>query len=201
MITTGIQVIEMDKEIIRRQLLEKRSTMRGPDVDSMSHSIVDSVMSLEEWDKAGEVLLYWPIRNEVDVRPLLEDAWNCGKKLFMPCCRKNEPGQMDFGVVRAEADLMSGSFGIKEPCRTRCEFPGAVSPDLIIVPGVGFDRNGFRIGFGGGYYDRFLARPQKEGFLSVGVCYSFQLVDGFPIEPWDKNVQLVCTDKELIWQK
>ncbi|ACS81760.1 5-formyltetrahydrofolate cyclo-ligase [Desulfovibrio salexigens] len=192
---------ELDKEIIRRQLLEKRSSLREADVDSMSSNIVDAIISLEQWEQAEEVLLYWPIRNEVDVRPLLKNAWEGNKRLFMPCCRKNEPGQMDFGVVRAEADLASGSFGIKEPCRTRCEFPDAVSPDLIIVPGVGFDRSGFRIGFGGGYYDRFLARPQKEGFLSVGVCYDFQLVEGFPVEPWDKAVQLVCTDKEKIWQK
>ncbi|NDV24222.1 5-formyltetrahydrofolate cyclo-ligase [Desulfovibrio sp. JC022] len=192
---------DLDKEIIRRQLLEKRSALLGQDVKSMSRNIVNTVLSLEQWGRAEEVLLYWPIRNEVDIRPLLENAWNSGKRLFMPCCRKNEPGQMDFGVVRAEADLTSGSFGIKEPCRTRCEFPDAVSPDLIIVPGVGFDRSGFRIGFGGGYYDRFLARPQKDAFLSVGVCYDFQLVEGFPVEPWDKNVQLVCTDKELIWQR
>ncbi|WP_319763448.1 5-formyltetrahydrofolate cyclo-ligase [Maridesulfovibrio sp.] len=191
----------LDKEKIRNELLEKRSTMRKADVEAMSSSIVEAVMSLEQWDRAEEVLLYWPIRNEVDVRPLLADAWGSGKKLFMPCCRRDEPGIMDFGVVRAEADLSSGAFGIKEPCRTRCEFPDAVSPELIIVPGVGFDRKGFRIGFGGGYYDRFLARPQREEFLSVGVCYDFQLIEGIPVEPWDKNVQLVCTDKELIWQK
>jgi len=191
----------LDKEIIRRKLLDKRSALGRPDVESMSSSIVDKILSLEQWTLAGEVLLYWSIRNEVDIRPLLKDAWDNGKKLFLPCCRKNEPGQMDFGVVRAEADLAAGAFGIKEPCRTRCEFPDAVSPDLAIVPGVGYDRSGYRIGFGGGYYDRFLARPQKDGFLSIGVCYDFQLVEGFPVEPWDKAVQVICTDKEMIWQK
>lgn len=194
-------MIILEKEILRRQLLDKRSAMRGPDVDSMSRSIVETVMGLEQWTRAQEILLYWPIRNEVDVRALLRDAWGSGKKLFMPCCRKNEPGEMDFGVVRAEADLVPGSFGIKEPCGSRCEFSDAVSPDIVIVPGVGFDRRGYRIGFGGGYYDRFLSRPQKDDFLSVGVCYDFQLVDGFPVETWDKAVQLVCTDKELIWRK
>lgn len=191
----------MDKKVIRERLLERRSGMSGPDVDSMSRCIVKAVQGLKQWGQAREVLLYWPIRNEVDIRPLLHESWDSGKKLFMPCCRRDEPGIMDFGVVRAEQDLLSGSFGIKEPCRSRCEFPDAVSPDIIVVPGVGFDRNGYRIGFGGGYYDRFLARPQKDNFLAVGVCYSFQLVEGFPIEPWDKAVELICTDKEMIWQK
>lgn len=190
----------MDKNIIRQRLLKQRSGLTGWDVDSRSSDIVQAVLGLEQWQEAQEVLLYWPIRNEVDVRPLLSDAWEGGKKLFMPCCRRDEPGIMDFGVVRAEHDLLSGSFGIKEPCRQKCEFIDAVSPDVVIVPGVGFDRNGYRIGFGGGYYDRFLARPQKEGFLAVGVCYSFQLVEGFQIEPWDQSMGLVCTDKEMIWQ-
>lgn len=190
----------MDKNVIRQRLLEERSRMAGPDVDSASRGIVECVMALDQWKSAGEVLLYWPIRNEVDVRPLLQSAWDEGKTLFMPCCRRDEPGVMDFGVVQAEKDLTSGSFGIKEPCRSRCQFPDAVSPDLVLVPGVGFDRSGYRIGFGGGYYDRFLARPQKNGFLSVGVCYSFQIVDGFPREPWDQPVGVICTDKEMIWQ-
>ncbi|WP_320171650.1 5-formyltetrahydrofolate cyclo-ligase [Maridesulfovibrio sp.] len=190
----------MDKNVIRKRLLEHRSLMSGPEVDRASGEIVGSVLELDQWRKAQEVLLYWPIRNEVDVRPLLREAWDSGKKLFMPCCRRNEPGIMDFGVVRAEKDMVGGSFGIMEPCRSRCEFPDAVNPDLIIVPGVGFDRTGYRIGFGGGYYDRFLARPQKDGFLAVGVCYSFQIVDGFPHEPWDRPVGLICTDRELIWQ-
>ncbi len=72
----------MDKEIIRRQLLEKRSAMRGADVDSMSSNIVDAVLSLEQWELAEEVLLYWPIRNEVDVRPLLKNAWDGKKEAF-----------------------------------------------------------------------------------------------------------------------
>lgn len=190
----------MDKNVLRQRLLELRSGMAGPEVDSASRDIIETVMELEQWKDATEVLLYWPVRNEVDVRPLLQDAWAEGKRLFMPCCRRDEPGHMDFGVVRAEKDLTSGSFGIKEPCRSRCEFPDAVNPDLVIVPGVGFDRDGYRIGFGGGYYDRFLARPRKEGFISVGVCYSFQIVDGFPREPWDQPVELICTDKEMIWR-
>lgn len=190
----------MDKNVIRQRLLEQRSGLSGQEVSSKSRDIVEGLLELEKWQQAQEVLLYWPIKNEVDVRPLLIDAWERGKKLFMPCCRRDEPGIMDFGVVQAQRDLLSGSFGIKEPCRQKCEFPDVVSPDIVIVPGVGFDRNGYRIGFGGGYYDRFLARPQRDGFLAVGVCYSFQLVDGFPIEPWDQSMGLVCTDKEMIWQ-
>ncbi|OEU68583.1 MAG: 5-formyltetrahydrofolate cyclo-ligase [Desulfovibrio sp. S3730MH75] len=195
------KVIDMGKSEIRQGLLNRRGELSAADVKDMSGAIVSCVQSLAKWQDAQEVLLYWPIKNEVDVRPLLRDAWDQGKKLFMPCCRRDEPGIMDFGVVRAEEDLLHGSFGIKEPCRSRCEFPDAVWPDIIIIPGVGFDNKGYRIGFGGGYYDRFLARPQKAGFLAVGVCYSFQIIDEIIAEDWDKPVHSICTDKEIICPK
>ncbi|WP_304084599.1 5-formyltetrahydrofolate cyclo-ligase [Maridesulfovibrio ferrireducens] len=192
-------MINLDKNEIRRSLQVQRERLSKSEVESMSREIVFSVLSLAEWKKAKEVLLYWPIKNEVDVIPLFHDALESGKKIFLPCCRKNEPGIMDFGVVRAEADLLHGSFGIKEPCRSKCEFPDVVSPDIMIIPGVGFDRRGYRIGFGGGYYDRFLARPQKSVFLAVGVCYYFQIIDEIAVEAWDKPVQSICTDKDIIW--
>ncbi|SMF32863.1 5-formyltetrahydrofolate cyclo-ligase [Desulfovibrio gilichinskyi] len=194
-------MIDLDKNEIRSSLLTQRGKLSKSEVESMSRKIVSSVQSHAEWKNAAEVLLYWPIKNEVDVTPLFRDALESGKKVYMPCCRRDEPGIMDFGVVRAEEDLLQGSFGIKEPCRSKCEFPDAISPDVMIIPGVGFDRKGYRIGFGGGYYDRFLAHPQKAGSLAVGVCYYFQLVDNIAVEEWDKPVQLICTDKDVIWPK
>ncbi len=194
-------VIGLNKNEIRSNLLARRGQLSKAEVESMSCAVVSSVKSLAEWKKAEEVLLYWPIKNEVDVTPLFRDALESGKKVFMPCCRRDDPGIMDFGVVRAEGDLLQGSFGIKEPCRDKCEFPDVISPDVMIIPGVGFDRKGYRIGFGGGYYDRFLAHPQKVGSLAMGVCYAFQVMDEIAAEEWDKPVQSICTDKDVIWVK
>jgi 5-formyltetrahydrofolate cyclo-ligase len=108
---------------------------------------------------------------------------------------------MDIGIVRAESDLVDGAYSIKEPDRSSCEFPQSVSPDIIIVPGVGFDRHGFRIGFGGGYYDRFLSRPEIASCLIVGVCYDFQIIESVPVENWDKPVHALCTEGETIWPR
>lgn len=189
----------MDKEILRKQLLKQRSALEKKEVESRSLSVVDSVKKLKAWNEAEEVLLYWPVRNEVDIRPLAESLWNRGAKVLLPCCRQDCPGLMDIGVVSAESDLIDGAYSIKEPDRNKCEFPQSVSPDIVIVPGVGFDRNGFRIGFGGGYYDRFLSRPETAECLTVGVCYEFQIVESVPVESWDKPVHAICTEGEIIW--
>ncbi len=189
----------MDKNQIRKELLGRRAALDTAQVSRRSSSVVNSVGSLEAWRDAREALLYWPVRNEVDVRPLVKDLWERGDRVFLPCCRDDCPGEMDIGVVRAESDLIRGAYSIHEPDSQKCEFPESVSPDIVIVPGVGFDRRGFRIGFGGGYYDRFLARPEAASCLVVGVCYDFQIVESVPAEDWDKPVHVICTEGEIIW--
>lgn len=191
----------MDKDSIRKQLLKQRSLLSSDEVFRRSRGVVDSVSSLKEWSTAAEVLLYWPVRNEVNVKPLAESLWERGCRVLLPCCRRDCPGEMDIGVVRAESDLIKGAYSISEPDAQKCEFPQSVSPDIVIVPGVGFDRKGFRIGFGGGYYDRFLARPETASCLVVGVCYDFQMIESVPAEKWDKPVHVICTEGEIIWLK
>lgn len=79
------------------------------------------------------------------------------------------------------------------------DLAGPPAPDLIIAPGLAFDRNGIRLGMGGGYYDRLLALPRHAASRRVGLAYSFQLVDSLPREAWDMPVHAVCTEKGLVW--
>lgn len=72
-------------------------------------------------------------------------------------------------------------------------------PDLIIVPGVGFDMQGNRLGFGAGYYDRYLAHPSMKDTVKIGFAYSFQILPELPADPWDVRMNALCSEKELIW--
>lgn len=76
---------------------------------------------------------------------------------------------------------------------------GPPAPDLIIAPGLAFDRDGIRLGMGGGYYDRLLALPRHNNSLRIGLAYAFQLADSLPRQPWDVPVHAVCTEKGLVW--
>jgi len=164
-----------------------------------SASVVESIRLLDEWHDAKEVLLYWPVKGEVNVRPLILELWERGTRVLLPRCRPGEFGQMDIACATCEGDLAPGPFSIMEPDAEKCAPQKDVCPDLALIPGVGFDWRGYRLGFGGGYYDRMLAETGMQSALTVGVAYGFQLVDKLPVEEWDQPVNIVCTDEE-IWR-
>ena len=104
---------------------------------------------------------------------------------------------MDIACAACEDELTPGPYSIMEPDAATCPAVTMCSPDLAIIPGVCFDRRGHRLGFGGGYYDRLLATDDMRGTLTIGLGYTFQLVDKLPTQPWDKTVNIICTEEEL----
>jgi len=104
---------------------------------------------------------------------------------------------MVFRQVEGLESLSEGRFGIREPCATGCDHQ-ADEADLIVVPGVAFDLSGHRIGYGKGFYDRFLQHPGRKAHL-VGLCHDFQLIDGpIPAEGHDIRMELIVTDQRII---
>ncbi|MFP4658457.1 MAG: 5-formyltetrahydrofolate cyclo-ligase, partial [Desulfonatronovibrionaceae bacterium] len=141
----------------------------------------------------GEYIgLYLPIRNEVDTWPLFEHLLDIGAYPVLPCCR--EKGKMDFFRVDGSDELQEGKFGIREPVRAQRRPISCSGIKAFILPGVAFDSRGYRLGFGGGYYDRFIADNHCR--MLVGAAYHFQLVPEIPAEPWDEPVYYVVTENE-----
>lgn len=186
----------MEKKGLRKILLEQRNTLTPDEVLASSEQVLARIRSLPEWGTAREVLAYWPVRGEVDVRPLIKELWDRGVTVLMPRCRAQAPGEMDICCATCEDDLVPGAFSIMEPDSGRCPPVGECGPDLALIPGVGFDRRGIRLGFGGGYYDRILAEKEFAETVTVGVAYDFQLIETLPDEPWDRPVRIVCTQGE-----
>lgn len=151
------------------------------------------------WEKAGEVLGYLPVRGEFDARPLIEDLWARGRRVLLPRCRDGEDGRLDLAPVTCLAEVAPGRHGIPEPCPEACLPPGDFSPDLILAPGLAFDRSGGRMGHGGGYYDRLLADPAMGRAVIVGLAYDFQVVPNVPADPWDRPMDALLTEKEFLW--
>ncbi|QGY39153.1 5-formyltetrahydrofolate cyclo-ligase [Pseudodesulfovibrio cashew] len=186
-----------DKERLRRRLIDKRLLLSESDRQERSDRALEFVRALPEWLEAAEVLLYWPVRGEVNVRPLLDELWERGARVLLPRCRPERNGEMDIACAVCRDDLAPGPFAIMEPDATKCPAMSECCPDLALIPGIGFDRRGFRLGFGGGYYDRLLANGAMQATLTIGMGYEFQLVDRIPTEEWDMPVKAVCTDEEL----
>ena len=195
------------KKALRARLRQARrevSATRGGELAARAHA---HLLASPLWRQARHADLYVSLPDELDTAPLLDAAWQAGKTLYLPRVRQ-QYGLMDFVAVRGRDELRPGPFQLLEP---RDELPGfgpeeagsAFRPDVFIVPGLGFDRQGRRLGFGGGYYDRFLSavRRQDGGCAPcafVGLCYHCQLQEALPAEAWDERMTHICTDREWL---
>ncbi len=194
----------MSKEGLRKEILARRSALSEAETREMSDRVLARVRALPAWAGAREVLTYMPVRGEVDVAGLLPELWARGTRVLLPRCRPGERGVMDLACATCLEDLAPGAYGIPEPDPASCPLVPDAAPDLVLVPGVAFDRRGFRLGFGAGFYDRFLAAgraPSGGGRppLLVGPCYGFQLCEALPVDPWDVPVHVVVTEDSTLW--
>jgi len=138
---------------------------------------------------------YWPVRGEIDPLPLLAHLHSIGHCCGLPVMvGRAQP--LVFRQWHPDMEMESGGFGIPVPPETMDE----VIPDLLLVPFLAFDNEGYRLGYGGGYYDRTLAklRAHNADLLAVGVAYGAQKTDKLPREATDQPLDLVVTEKEMI---
>lgn len=186
------------KGALRGRMLARRGLMAAEEVERLSCLVQGRVLDMAQWREAREVMLYMAFRNEVRTDALLADAWARGVRVLLPRCRPGEAGGMDVACVTCAEEVRPGAYGIPEPDPAVCRALETYAPEIVVVPGVAYGRRGFRVGYGGGYYDRFLAGPGREA-LSLGLAYGFQLVDEVPADSWDARVAAVCTETEIVW--
>lgn len=180
----------VDKKIFRRRFLESRLTLSLKDVKTMSEKIISSLFSLQEFKKAVTVMFYADARNEVQTREAIKLALAMGKRVVLPKVKK------DRGLLAVEikdiSDLKPGTFGILEP-----ESDDGLEPeviDLVVVPGVAFDRQGHRLGYGAGYYDGFLPKL-RPGVKKIALAFELQVAESIPVEEHDVKMDTLITEK------
>jgi len=183
----------MPKKALRRDLLARRRAMGQAAWQTASGAAQRRLSDLELFQQAASIALYSPIQQEVDTELLFATARAAGKRVLYPLVCDNG---LQFREVSETGQRTAGAFGILEPCRLGEEYT-LETVDLIVVPGVAFDLQGHRIGFGKGYYDRCLSRLQKHGIL-VGLCHDFQLLEQLPTEGHDIRMEYIVTDKRII---
>lgn len=190
------------KAPLRRYLREKRRALAsGICGQQRSLSMQKRVLESPLWQMSHRVVLYMPLKEEPDTSLLLAEALRSGRDVFLPRCRKNEPGKMDMLLCQNPSQLELSSMGILEPrisAYSRMlskEHLCAGGETLIIVPALAFDRSGFRLGYGGGYYDRILAHANCS---TVGLAFHALLFPILPRDDWDIPVKAICTEEELL---
>lgn len=193
------------KKALRTRLAAQRAALAPEIARAAAQAAQARLLGLDRWREAGTVALYMAFRTEMPAEGLLKAAWAAGKRVLLPRCRPcrrdDAPGEpeMDLAAVACLDELKKGAFGILEPDPATCPAEEELAPDLLVTPALAFDRQGFRLGYGGGYYDRYLARPALNNAFCVGLGYALQLLDRLPREPWDRPLHCICTEEEIIW--
>ncbi|OYD06720.1 5-formyltetrahydrofolate cyclo-ligase [Paludifilum halophilum] len=183
------------KKELRKRMLERRNRLTEREVSEASRAICRMVRESKGYRQARRVLFYMPFRKEPDIRPLIESAWAEGKEVVLP---RAVPADRSLLLIRLDHfdQLEKGAYGILEPPANPDRMVPAATIHLTVVPGVAFDRKGYRLGYGGGYYDRFFA-GEGNGVIRLGVAYPFQVVDTVYPESHDRKMDELVTGESM----
>jgi len=178
------------KSVKRKELRQKRALLENRDY--LSDLITDIFLSTKLYKKAEVLLLYYSVGSEVSTEKIFLKALADNKRVAFPVCF-DKNGVMNFYYVNDITDLEDGMYGIRAP-KGGCEkFINRVN-SLCIVPGLAFDKKGYRLGYGKGYYDRFL---ETFNGISIGLCFDEMLEDALPTDNFDKKADYLITDKKI----
>ncbi|MFZ5645191.1 MAG: 5-formyltetrahydrofolate cyclo-ligase [Bacillota bacterium] len=187
----------MDRNEVRQRTLKARMALLPESVKERSDIIVSRIISLEEYRKAQSVMVYVDFRNEVLTGRLINQALQSGKQVSVPITDVKGKRLTPSRILDYPGDLEPGAWGILEP-REGCVRPlDPLGIDFIIVPGVAYDEGGNRLGYGGGFYDRFLPRT-GQGAVYLAPAFEVQLVEDVFPGPLDVPVHIIVTEERVI---
>lgn len=180
------------KNKIRDSYRAKRLELTAEQKSALDSRICKQLRSLASFRFAEVILAYHPLDDEIDIRPLLRDAFQSGKKIAFPRC--GEGGVMDFYYVSSLDELEPGKFGIMEPTHSCEKYERSCqTPALMLIPALVYDNLGFRLGYGRGYYDRYVSSYRG---IKAGLCYhSFLRATPLPCGRFDFAVDYIVTEK------
>ncbi len=181
------------KKAIRKEIAARRKAAEESFLREASRKIAETVVALPEFQEASCIYTYIDYNHEVETRPVIEAAWRAGKQVAVP---KVEGKDMTFYLLENYDQLKAGYFGIPEPERG---IPADCPDALMIMPGVAFDPCCGRVGYGGGFYDRYLEKHTAH--RKVAVAFSFQILSEVPGEETDISPDLVVTEETVYYRK
>lgn len=175
------------KEEIRKIIQTYRKALSRDDAVMKSIAILDKVIKMDAYRTASCVYCYIDFKNEVMTKPLIKRAWADGKRVAVP---RIEEGGMEFYYINSYEELEPGTMGILEP-KKECAVAREMDA-LVIMPGLAFDRKKHRIGYGGGYYDRYF--DKKNSHYKIALAYEFQIFEAFSYEMHDVSPDIIVTE-------
>ncbi|AZB44904.1 5-formyltetrahydrofolate cyclo-ligase [Bacillus sp. FJAT-42376] len=184
----------MNKTMIRENMKILLNQMSRKQYTEYSAAIEEKFFQSSLWKNSHTIGLTISQNREADTRNIIEKGWEKGKRMAVPKCFPDRK-EMEFRIITSFEQLETVYYGLKEPIPNQTERVEKNEIDVMAVPGIGFDPRGYRIGYGGGYYDRYLKDyPGK----TVSLAFSFQVLPFIPSEIFDVPVQRILTEKEVL---
>ena len=179
----------MSKNILRKKILVYRKNNYR--IVGLKYSLLKDILKKFNLLKNKKIGAYFPINYEIDCLEILKQLEKSGHKISLPITKKGN--KMDFFEWSFKEPLLIGKIGIPEPYSKK-----KVYPDILLVPLVAFNKYKFRLGYGGGYYDRYIQKIKKiKKILTIGVAFSFQEVRKLPINEHDKKLDYIFTENYI----
>lgn len=184
-----------NKTNLRTELLLRRRKLDKNMIAAQSDNMAKQLFAWPYYQQAKVIMLFLSMFDEPQMVKIIEDSWSQGKTVCVPHMRK-EFGVMDAAVIDNWSELVKGRFNLLVPDPVTLKIINPELIDLIIVPGVGFDHSGNRLGMGAGYYDRFI--PQAPQAILIGAIWSSHIMESIPHNDYDKPVHFLLNEDEII---
>ncbi len=187
----------MDKKSLRKGILAKRAALGKEGNISLSKKVIDTLKNTDYYKNAKKIMIFISFGSEIDTHEFIKESIAEGKEILVPVTF-HETREMKPSLLKSFNELEIGYFNILTPKEEFIRYIDPSEIDLVIVPGAVFDRDGYRVGYGGGFYDRFLTSKVKKDIPKISIAFDLQLVDKVPREEYDYPVDFIITEKEII---
>jgi 5-formyltetrahydrofolate cyclo-ligase len=185
------------RQTLRKQVLGKRDQLANDERHVKSMAITEKVWNLPEMGGWQTLFVYVNFRSEVETLELIRWCLAQGKRVAVPLVDNTRAAMIPLQITDPEQDLKPGYYGIPEPDPRKTTLVAGQEIDAVILPGSVFDTEGGRLGYGGGYYDRFLVNDAPQA-CRIGLAFELQVVEAVPLEPHDQRLDYLVTEKRII---
>lgn len=189
-------MVYLDKKALRETMIEKRKKISQDERIKKSNEIKKRLFETEHYKNANFIFTFVSTDEEIDTHDIIRESLKKGKRIGVPITLPKEKKLVVSEIKDLDNELEMGFYGILTPKK---EYIREISPeeiDVVLVPGLIFREDGFRIGYGGGYYDRFLR--DAKSVVKIGLCYEMQIYEDIPVDIYDIPVDYIITEKRII---
>ncbi|PHM74356.1 5-formyltetrahydrofolate cyclo-ligase [Xenorhabdus kozodoii] len=187
------------RSTIRKKIRQRRQNLSPEQQYQFARQAVEQAMAHPKIQQADKIAVYLSFDGELDTRPLIQQLWQQNKQVYLPILHPFSRNHLLFLHYCADTPLIRNRFNIEEPQLDVRQVLPISELDVMLIPLVAFDATGQRLGMGGGFYDRTLAKWQQQNFYPIGLAHNFQLVEKLPCASWDIPLPEIITP-EKVWR-